>query len=315
MEIFVEVLVAWDPATQESKKGKGILGPVEAWARTDEEQGRKTLHGHFLFWIEGMNKCRNDFWYGSENEREYARECFAKYADQVMRASYPDFKIKLPCCGVGEARSPREVVSEVDLQVRFSCMICRTCAPLTSQDRTRQTLRNARHQDECLKIDGKILKCRECPEPSEFSTQDIVMLSLDNWRRKNSDVCHGSLTSDKIQPSWLDVAAYTSPFDDLSLPEGCGWLNDGEVKETLLHYRFDEHDPRHRRGCFKKGCECRGPFPQTAQEKTEICVDEETRLFADWLRIEGGSSSSHSGNRSPYMLLPEREIGSGESSG
>ena len=139
MEIFVEVLVAWDPATLKSKKDKGILGPVEAWARTDEEQGRKTLHGHFLFWIEGMNKCRNDFWYGSENEREYARECFAKYADQVMRASYPGFRIKLPCCGVGEARSPREVVSELDLQVRFSCMSFSSMCP-TNTSRPNSTM-------------------------------------------------------------------------------------------------------------------------------------------------------------------------------
>lgn len=140
MEIFVEVLVAWDPATQESKKGKGILGPVEAWARTDEEQGRKTLHGHFLFWIEGMNKCRNDFWYGSKKEREEARDCFAKYADQVMRASYPGFRIKLPCCGVGEARSPREVVSELDLQVRFSCMSFSSMCPTnTSRPNSKDT--------------------------------------------------------------------------------------------------------------------------------------------------------------------------------
>ena len=122
MEIFVEVLVAWDPVAQKSKKGKGILGPVEAWARTDEEQGRKTLHAHFLFWITGMNKCRRDFVYGSDEEREYARKAFAKYADEVMRASYPELRIKLPCCGFGEAKMAQEVVSEVDLQVRYSCI-------------------------------------------------------------------------------------------------------------------------------------------------------------------------------------------------
>lgn len=119
MEIFVEVLVAWDPVTKQTKKGKGILGPVEAWARTDEEQGRKTLHAHFLFWIMGMNKCRRDFLYGTEDERKYARNAFAEYAAKVMSASYPDFKIKLPCCGEGSvAKAPQEVVSEVDLQVR-----------------------------------------------------------------------------------------------------------------------------------------------------------------------------------------------------
>ena len=136
------------------------------------------------------------------------------------------------------------------------------------------------------------------------------MLSLDRWSRANDDVSHGSLTRDKIEPSWLDVAAYTSPFDDLPLPDGCGWLKDVKVRETLLHLRFDEHDPRHRKGCFKKGCECRFILPQTAQEETEICVDTEMKLFADWLRIEGGSVRS---DQSPYMVLPKRGIGSGGS--
>ncbi|EJK51118.1 hypothetical protein THAOC_29743, partial [Thalassiosira oceanica] len=286
MEIFIDVLVAWDPVTQTSKKEKGILGPVEAWARTDEEQCRKTLHAHFLFWITGMNRCRRDFMYGSDDEKKQAKKAFAKYADKVMKASYPDFKINLPCCGEGcEAKLPREVVSEVDLQ----------------------TLRDARHQDECLKIGGKILKCKECSEPQLFTTQEIVMLSLDYWSRANDDVSHGSLTRDNIEPSWLDVATYTSPFDDLPLPDGCGWLKDEEVRETLLHLRFDEHDPRHRKGCFKKGCECRFILPQTAQEETEICVDTEMKLFADWLRIEGGSVRS---DQSPYMVLPKRGIGS-----
>ena len=140
MEIFIDVLVAWDPVTQTSKEGKGILGPVEAWARTDEEQCRKTLHAHFLFWITDMNKCRRDFMYGSDDEREQAKEAFAKYADKVMKASYPDFKIKMPCCGEGcEAKVPREVVSEVDLQVCFLVSVSNMCprspAP-TSTDAT-----------------------------------------------------------------------------------------------------------------------------------------------------------------------------------
>ena len=138
------------------------------------------------------------------------------------------------------------------------------------------------------------------------------MLSLDYWRRASSaDASDGSLTRDKINPSWLDVAAYTYPIDDLPLPEGCGWLkNDHDARQTLLHLRFDEHDPRHRKGCFSKGCECRFNQPQTAQEETEIYVDTEMKLFADGLLIEGGSVRSQT---SPYMVLPERGIGSGGS--
>ena len=138
------------------------------------------------------------------------------------------------------------------------------------------------------------------------------MLALDYWRKGDDGAGDGRLTREKIKPSWLDVAAYTSPIDDLPLPEGCGWLNKECVRDTLVHMRFDEHDPLHRKACFKKSCECRFILPQTAQGETCICVDEETNLCADYLSIEGESVQSH---RSPYMVLPERGIGSGESRG
>ena len=77
--------------------------------------------------------------YGSDDEREQAKEAFAEYADKVMKASYPDFRIKLPCCGEGcEAKVPREVVSEVNLQVRFLASVFEHVSPLTSPNLDRR---------------------------------------------------------------------------------------------------------------------------------------------------------------------------------
>ena len=44
VQIIVKCLLQWDIKTKSGKPG--VLGKVIAFARADEEQGRKTLHGH-----------------------------------------------------------------------------------------------------------------------------------------------------------------------------------------------------------------------------------------------------------------------------
>ena len=53
MQIVIECLMGWDPKT---KSGTSFFfGKLLAWVRTDEEQGRKTLHGHWQLWVEDFN--------------------------------------------------------------------------------------------------------------------------------------------------------------------------------------------------------------------------------------------------------------------
>ena len=52
-ESIIECLMGWDPKTKSGTRG--IFGKLLAWARTDEEQGRKTLHGHWQLWVEDFN--------------------------------------------------------------------------------------------------------------------------------------------------------------------------------------------------------------------------------------------------------------------
>jgi hypothetical protein len=59
MQILTECLLKWDTKTHTSK-GKGILGTVIAFAGTDEEQGRKTLHRHWQIWVEEIDQTIRD---------------------------------------------------------------------------------------------------------------------------------------------------------------------------------------------------------------------------------------------------------------
>ena len=56
MEIVMECLFGWDKKKQKGKPG--VFGTVEAFCEAIEEQGRGTLHGHFLIWIKNFGLLR-----------------------------------------------------------------------------------------------------------------------------------------------------------------------------------------------------------------------------------------------------------------
>ncbi|HSN67496.1 MAG TPA: hypothetical protein VLS94_12715, partial [Fusibacter sp.] len=44
-------LLGWNRAKNENKPDEGLFGDLDAWSYAVEEQGRKTLHAHFLLWV------------------------------------------------------------------------------------------------------------------------------------------------------------------------------------------------------------------------------------------------------------------------
>jgi hypothetical protein len=56
LAITIEHLIGWDRKKQHNIKGKGIFGDIVAWTCAIEEQGRNTLHAHFLLWIENWDE-------------------------------------------------------------------------------------------------------------------------------------------------------------------------------------------------------------------------------------------------------------------
>ena len=56
VDITINVLLGWDARKQ--KGTSGIVGELKAWAVAHEEQGRKTLHGHFRFWVNFLKELK-----------------------------------------------------------------------------------------------------------------------------------------------------------------------------------------------------------------------------------------------------------------
>ena len=82
MQIVIKCLLGW--STDDQVGQEGVFGILEAWARTDEEQGRKTLHGHWLAWIFNINEIRETLHSKDPVQRAQARASFLQYVDKVI---------------------------------------------------------------------------------------------------------------------------------------------------------------------------------------------------------------------------------------
>jgi hypothetical protein len=106
----------------------------------------------------------------------------------------------------------------------------------------------------------------------------------------------------------LDIAAYTYSYH---MEGGCKEESDpfwgsANVRTALLHQRFNYHDPSHRPSCFKKGCECRFPFPLAACNETDILEDEgdSGENIIEWYCLDGTMFFVR-----PFLVTPKRPMG------
>ena len=89
----MECLFGWD--TKKQRGTVGILGIVEAFCQAIEEQGRGSLHGHFLVWIKGFALMRSMIYSKDEAVKNEAKKTYIKYVDQVMSATYGKFPLDM----------------------------------------------------------------------------------------------------------------------------------------------------------------------------------------------------------------------------
>jgi hypothetical protein len=140
MEVFIQVIVGWDPDNKRSTAQGGIFGYPEAWFQAVEEQSRLSLHAHTLIWIAGHDQLR---------ERMLADNCqgirrLQSYLDAVMTASFP-----LP--------------ESMDKTIADCPNVGAGCAGQLEEDP--QSYRYARKRHHNLGVDPPILRCNECSHP------------------------------------------------------------------------------------------------------------------------------------------------------
>ena len=301
VQILLQCLFAWDSKTQTG--GNGIFGRLKAYAGGHEEQGRKTLHGHWNCWVHGFETIRKHFFSRDLVKRNEARDEFLQYVKKVMSATYGySIKVSHWCFDNTEEASNEGLPKEDGVcQLRQRTLKtgnandfffdCKAGAPNVEPQKSQlQRLRNARHKKKAQRIDGRILTCNSCQ--AEFSTKEILNMSLEYHKsRTKSDV------QLPISEYRRQLAAYRYPYDcatgfvDSPIVDGSSadgkvaateFWRDPEVRMLLLRMQVDEHDAHHRSTCFKKGNECRSFFPKHSRLFTDFTFEEDPTDEIDW---------------------------------
>ena len=84
LNIIIKDVIGWDETTEQPIAGfTGLFGTPTAFSETTEEQGRKTLHGHFLIWIAPLNALRELLHAPGEKIRKQAASIIAAQLDNV----------------------------------------------------------------------------------------------------------------------------------------------------------------------------------------------------------------------------------------
>jgi len=148
-------ILGWDLA-KNRKKGVGIFGEPIAIMRADEEQNRRTLHGHFLIWIKNFSEVISNLFHSNTVTREEARAKLSKYVEKVFCSDY-------------EYNESLEITHQ-------SCQASLPLSDLFIESNNKQVLRDARHKEGSVEIQGNIMKCSQCD--SVVSTQEMFDLVL-----------------------------------------------------------------------------------------------------------------------------------------
>ncbi len=131
-----------------------------------------------------------------------------------------------------------------------------------------------RHERTCHVFKGFVGKCAVCGE--KFTTSKLIWNAIKLWNDQCSvNICQPYFESDVLFPlskEQIDIVALRISYD---MEYFSRHPNDTLKKMlfTIVLNRFNEHDYRHRKGCFKKTTDCRFHYPRTIQESHELKID------------------------------------------
>ena len=166
VHLVIKHLFAWDEEKQCSV-GKGIFGELEAWCLATEEQGRKTLHGHFLLFTKNWNEVSSEL----QNVKHgvsfsQAKKEIKKFFDNVCSAQlFSEFGPSKPLS--------EQAVFHHECTHRDQNPKHQHCTPQRVDD---QVFREMHHKKKCNEHRGIIGKCNACE--STFLAQDLVENAL-----------------------------------------------------------------------------------------------------------------------------------------
>ena len=252
LRITIAHLIGWDETEQKNKPCFGIFGDISGWCYAVEEQGRKTLHAHFLLWVKDWAKLLNGL--SDESLRDTFKKQMEKYVSAVSSAELHGNDCQPVCTNDG-------------------------CSGSVLEHCSAQDLRNLRTRAGKTAFGGKqIMKCGTCDKG--YSSEDLVKILLDPMF---------SLQGGDDEPFWPHVSSQHTKYQLLmefalmrhNHPFVPKILDDKQAARFVAALR-NLHNSNHCTACFKKGGECRMKIPNLPFEKTTLVFDEHYTNWYDW---------------------------------
>ncbi len=270
MQLVIKHFFNWDTKTRNSK-GTGLFGEVLAWCLATEEQGRKSLHGHYLVYIKNWNRVMNILQRKQDETPSTGnwtihvanRDAKALFANASSARLFSDFEVGKPLSehAVFEHENCRS--ERKPKQMRF------TVKPVENQ-----VLRSMRHKQKCGQLLGQIASCVKCEK--FFGINGIIENAM-NKCFANLGYTFKFPESQQCKP--LDRMAYEMGKD-------FSWMNGSIIKKSLRYFVGNAitnvHLTTHSTRCFKKNLECYANLPDGISESDLLVYNLEYDLWSNW---------------------------------
>ena len=180
MKIIIEKIFLWDQDKQSSDTFTP-LGDINGWIQAAEEQGRGSLHAHWIIFTKQLSsRIRQDLFHPNIDKRLEARLELASYIDCIIDASFGTDLKTTHACKVKNRNSSHSKSAAVD--TNNDCDIKPRDPEEVFKSVNPQIFRDARHKVLSSLIGGKMLMCKTCKRP--VSHEDLFKSTLKQFARK-----------------------------------------------------------------------------------------------------------------------------------
>jgi hypothetical protein len=271
IDLVVKHLFAWDDDEQTST-GMGLFGELLAYCLATEEQGRKSLHGHFLLFIRNWAKVLRIIQRRKEKEVDDDGTTFFSVATQAVQFAKNASSANL----FKDFAPPLGVMSQESVFAHENCTRDHRRHPkqlrLSVKPVPDQSLRDMRHVRLCHTHNGHIADCLVCGKA--FNVHEIVTRALDLHLGNKNKAFEFPDVSKRLDRYVYESQKNMRWLDDTPYEQACRYF----AANALVNIHFVTHTNR----CFKKGSECYANLPDGVLEKANISYVEEPDIWPDW---------------------------------
>ena len=279
--LIIKHIFQWDEKTKRSK-GQGCFGELKAWTLATEEQGRKTLHGHFLLFVKNWPKLLRNVQLNDKSltQSRVAHKTLTDFCNSITSAQlFHDFESKNGLlqevspfqhkCGEKDCRPKKRMRFEYE--------------PVEDQD-----LRDMRHKKKHRKHDGVIATCSKCKK--RFKVDDMVTSVL-RYLLKDDDYEYPD-NNKKLE------------YLVMQMQQERNWFGQDPrqiaIRQFIHNVKVNIHNHKHATRCFKNHVECFANLPERPINKGQLHFKDDPD---DWFDFLGRRE-----NRYMFRYYPKRYI-------